>query len=290
MKILVARIAWMKTYKNKKEEAYGGQKYIRNREGCPLESLNFKKLDGRYYGYVPHRGKDNFNLDIDKLGADRRDDKVENILVVFCARSREAQEQRVVGWYKNATVYRGAQKSKWDDDDLPVFRFSSENAFLVKDSQREFPIPKGFMGQSSVWYGINSDDYKDFRKELLAYIKQENLTRKHDKPTPIQEQRQLKKSQKLERRGDFRRFIYAKGFTCEVCGWSIDIYERSVWGSSFEIHHLNPVSNLEEGKSRELGIDDFAVLCASCHRAIHRTEHVSDVKAFKQAYSPREWG
>lgn len=285
MKILVSRIAWMKTYRNRGEEVYSEQKYIKDREGYPFESLNFKKLDGRYYGYVPHKGKVEVDLDISKLGADKLDDKIEGILVVFCARSRDTGKQFVVGWYENATVYREAQESKWSEDG-PRFRFSSEKAFLVKESKREFVIPTGqknSMGRANIWYGVNLDNLKKFREELLAYIRQERLTRKINSLTII-ERKRLKRSRSIERQGNHRRFIHEKGFTCEACGWSIGIHEQDVWGASFELHHLNPFSDLEEGESRKLGIDDFAVLCASCHKAIHRTEYVSDIETFKKKY------
>ena len=287
MKILVARVAWMKTYRDKEEEAFSNQQYIKDKEGYPFESLNFKKLDGRYYGYVPHQGKVEVNLDIGKLGADKLNDKIEDILVVFCASSKETKKQFVVGWYENATVYRKAQKSKWSEDG-PRFRFSSKKAFLVKESEREFVIPsrKNFMGRANIWYGVNLDNLKEFREELLAYIKQERLTRKSNNLTTI-ERKRLKTSRSIERQGNHRKFIYEKGFTCEACGWSIDVHEQDVWGTSFELHHLNPFSNLEEGESRKLAIDDFAVLCASCHKAIHRTKYVSNVRAFKKKYCIR---
>ena len=88
----------------------------------------------------------------------------------------------------------------------------------------------------------------------------------------------------MERRGAYRQFIRIKGYRCEACDWSIAEDEREVWGSSFELHHLVPIHELQENETRVLGIEDFAVLCASCHRAMHRTEFVSDVAGFVEAH------
>ena len=38
-----------------------------------------------------------------------------------------------------------------------------------------------------------------------------------------------------------------------------------------EAHHLTPLSDLPEGKSIQYNInDDFRVLCANCHKMVHR--------------------
>ena len=88
----------------------------------------------------------------------------------------------------------------------------------------------------------------------------------------------------MERRGANRQFIKSKGYRCEACEWSIEEDEQEVWGSSFELHHLAPFYELKENETRVVRIEDFAVLCASCHRAIHRTEYVPDVEGFAAAY------
>ena len=86
----------------------------------------------------------------------------------------------------------------------------------------------------------------------------------------VVESRKRRISERLERRGTYRQFIKRKGYWCEACGWSIEEDEEDVWASSFELHHLTPFSELKEGGSWVVSMEDFAVLCASCHRAIHR--------------------
>ncbi len=49
-----------------------------------------------------------------------------------------------------------------------------------------------------------------------------------------------------------------------------------------EAHHLKPIAKLA-GKVVELDAkNDFAVLCANCHRMIHRFEEPGNIEQFKK--------
>ena len=112
--------------------------------------------------------------------------------------------------------------------------------------------------------------------------------RTHTPKQVVVESRKRQVSERLGRRGANRQFIKEKGYRCEACGWTVGEDDVQVWGSSFELHHLTPFSQLEEGETREVRSEDFAVLCASCHRAIHRTDYVNDVHGFAKEYRPSE--
>ncbi len=65
------------------------------------------------------------------------------------------------------------------------------------------------------------------------------------------------------------------GFNCAVCNFNFeDAYGE--WGSNFaEVHHLQPLSELE-GAEREIDPkQDLVVLCANCHRMIHRKQGIT---------------
>jgi hypothetical protein len=50
-----------------------------------------------------------------------------------------------------------------------------------------------------------------------------------------------------------------------------------------EAHHLKPISTLEEGVAVTYDVAaDFAVLCANCHRMIHRSDDPSNLSLFKK--------
>ena len=297
MAILVCRVAWMPAYQSDAESPEG--KYAASiRGGVPHESLNFLPVGDTYYGFVQNRGQ---QIDINKLGAENEDDAIPGVSVVFCAEDPKIGEFLVTGWYSNATVYREPiGRPEQDPLNRDVY-FTAPEATLIGKAERCFGIPRargrhrppyGGVGERDIWYGLNAvpaDTAQErtarerFRLSLLEYMASPSLGR----PTPahaVDESRKRRLSERLERKGTCRHFIREKGYQCEACQWEIEDEEVAVWGSSFELHHLKPFAELEEGALRVVGIDDFAVLCASCHRAIHRTDYVDNVAAFAHAY------
>lgn len=64
----------------------------------------------------------------------------------------------------------------------------------------------------------------------------------------------------------------AKGpLSCDACGDGPKTAEKHLIGSGFEVHHTHPLSN---GGPRATRLSDLALLCATCHRMIHRAMHV----------------
>ena len=63
---------------------------------------------------------------------------------------------------------------------------------------------------------------------------------------------------------------------CECCGTGATAYPLECRTSVFEVHHKRP---LAEG-STMTGVDDLALLCANCHRAIHACAELPSVEAF----------
>lgn len=56
---------------------------------------------------------------------------------------------------------------------------------------------------------------------------------------------------------------------CEVCGFDfVKVYGKLGEGFA-ECHHLKPLSTLTKSKSTRLS--DLAIVCANCHRILHRT-------------------
>jgi 5-methylcytosine-specific restriction enzyme A len=73
------------------------------------------------------------------------------------------------------------------------------------------------------------------------------------------------------------------GTACQAC--DLDFAKRyGAIGQGFiEAHHLKPIGGLEEGVPVKYNVArDFAVLCANCHRMIHRTDDPSDLGALKK--------
>ena len=72
----------------------------------------------------------------------------------------------------------------------------------------------------------------------------------------------MKKHISLEKTGSLK---------CEIC--EFDFYEKyGEHGKGFmECHHIYPVSKMEKGAKTK--IDDLALVCANCHRMIHRSKN-----------------
>lgn len=285
MAILVCRVAWMPGYRSDDETAVGGGRYV-DQGNTPHESLNFLPVGDTYYGFVENRGHE---IRLERLGGNAMDDDLTGVLVVFCAAEPGSGEFLVTGWYADTTVYRRPIARPGDDLGRRV-NFTAREATLIPLPERCFRMPRardnppsgiGGIGMRNVWYGLNEQRARALRESLGEYIDTPEVTRT---PQEAVESRKRRISERLERRGTYRQFIASKGYRCEACDWSIADDQREVWGSSFELHHLMPFHELEENETRVARIDDFAVLCASCHRAIHRTQYVSDIASFTAAH------
>ncbi len=73
---------------------------------------------------------------------------------------------------------------------------------------------------------------------------------------------------------------------CEVCGFvAEEVFPGWSDGPICEVHHRMPLSEAEGAVTT--GLDDLAILCPSCHRAIHRTRPLLSVDAFRKRFRER---
>ena len=86
----------------------------------------------------------------------------------------------------------------------------------------------------------------------------------------------VKISKAYERSAKLRQeALEIHGYSCQVCGFDFqDTY--GVWGSEFaEVHHIKPLHELK-GESEVVNpATDLAVLCANCHRMVHRKKSIT---------------
>ena len=104
MKLLLCNVAWMKWYNGITDDDWpinGGEFVEKN--GYGHEVLNFQK-NGRYvYGYVQARKG---TIDINRLDPNS-ENYVDDVLIAWRAKSSEGAV--IIGWYKNARVFRHGQ-------------------------------------------------------------------------------------------------------------------------------------------------------------------------------------
>lgn len=155
--ILFLNIGWMKYYKGitQDDKIKHGGKHIKE-FGYGWEIFNFLPYKGRNYGFVQVSGR----INIERLSADKHDDKINNVLVIWVAKSDDLGRV-VIGWYDNATVYRELQTPPVDSKRKCKGRTvkynvtaKAKDCVLLDTDKRVLTVPSGYgaMGQSPIWY------------------------------------------------------------------------------------------------------------------------------------------
>ena len=72
------------------------------------------------------------------------------------------------------------------------------------------------------------------------------------------------------------------GYVCQGCEFDFEKVYGELGKEYIEAHHLIPISELKKGESRKITDKDFSVLCANCHRMIHRLDDSSDLGKLKK--------
>ncbi|WP_165177652.1 DUF3883 domain-containing protein [Desulfovibrio sp. ZJ369] len=181
-------IGWMVNYRGQTEadRLRGDFKYIQ-KNGTGHEQYNFLPTGGWLFGYAPAKWNEDTDestrINIDRIGANPADDHLEGTDVIFFSRNPDDGNAYIIGWYRNATLYRKARElPKRKIDGARFFYFAKTHAddgFCVPQSKRAFIIPsahqtKGGYGQSPVWYG---DKIPGFRGKVRKYISGFNKTK-----------------------------------------------------------------------------------------------------------------
>lgn len=185
MRVLFCNIAWMEYYNGitEKDKPENGGKWIK--EKLQLEECkNFLvKDDGSYQGYIytkPLKGKDS-TLKIENIeGVTEDDEKATNVTVIWVAKDPFQNKLNIIGWYKNATVYRETGL----DEEQNKFNVvaTGENCVLLPINKRHKIVPKAGrnsdsygMGTSNIWFGKKGDkNAEKYIKNMIDYINSYN--------------------------------------------------------------------------------------------------------------------
>ncbi len=139
-----------------------GAKYIKeNKNGG--EIYNFKNVDGKVYAYIPF----NNQININNLGAKSEDEFIEGITIVFCARHPSEGLIRVVGWHKNARLYRRLQKNSKGHIYHSVAKHNDVHP--VPYTERVLKIPNVFGRNSLCYISLHEKKKKDLHR-IEEYI------------------------------------------------------------------------------------------------------------------------
>lgn len=188
MPLLFCNIAWMKNYSGRdaNDPPKGGGGYVVS-EGRAGEELNFVAADDGYvYGHFETiKNAVDRQVKIERLGASKSAEFIDGVDVVWTAPVDGNDPRCVIGWYKNARVYRNRQmfdgiypSGQHELDEIPSFRVRAraEDVHLIGVSKRDEHLylqrGEGWSGQASWWYADDTTDpdAKSFVKSIRAMI------------------------------------------------------------------------------------------------------------------------
>jgi len=293
MPVLFCNVGWMDFYDGiDGDTLQRGGSY--NNDFTGHEVCNFTDAKGTVFGYVRPTGR----LKIEKLGANKEAESVEGVTVVWTA-GPDAGGTAVVGWYKNATVYRDPQPLKKKSgthkkNGIEIYQISAlaSDVHLIPVADRDLMIPrsvKGGIGQSNVWYA-DAPEAAELVKRVLARTEQstndtrlpdvdEDPSGKEGNPRFVAHLRR-ERNRGLVAKKKAQVLNDKKSLSCEVCEFDF----HKVYGPHglefCEVHHLTPLHQSDGEK--ETRLSDLAVVCSNCHRIIHRMKKMPSIAELKE--------
>jgi uncharacterized protein DUF3883 len=199
-------IGWMNEYKGLDggDTIQGGGAWVQE-HGFGGEIFNFLPFQGQVYGYLqPH----NDVIRLEQLGAGLGAAHIDGVLAVWVARSPRSGGTYVVGWYRNARLFRMRQNPppganrQHEGNPLGYFyvRAQEQDATLLDPCDRLLWIPRGKngMGQSNVWFARGASA-RDLRRAVTDAVEQRaNLNPAITAPPPPSPPRQPNLPLRLE--------------------------------------------------------------------------------------------
>ncbi|MGH8504186.1 MAG: DUF3883 domain-containing protein [Gammaproteobacteria bacterium] len=153
------------------DQIIGGGSYVKE-EGRGHEVCNFAPNRNILYGYVQPPG---VQINIERIGAAPHNDSVSGVTVVWTA-TRPTGGTAVIGWYKDATVFRDYQHFSRPpaiqrQNGIDGYRIKGplNEAKLLPVDERTLEIPrqvKGGMGQANVWYADKPESASIVKRAL----------------------------------------------------------------------------------------------------------------------------
>lgn len=149
-KVLFCNISWMKNYAGTivDDKPSSGAEYVKN-TGDAFEKYNFADFGDNYqYGFIETKyvhgvttgqGEHYKKIAIEHFGASTNDEQADGILVIFFARNPKDNKYYIVGYYKNASVFRDrydAPKINPNEQFQYNLKCLKENACLIKPEDR----------------------------------------------------------------------------------------------------------------------------------------------------------
>lgn len=254
------------------------------------EAFNFAPHDGKVYGYVASSG--HRTIDVSKLGA--HGDVAHGVLVVWVSVHPTERRQRLIGWYRNATVHRSLQQSPAPRKCTSAsgkrvkYHVSADeaDACLLPIIERTLTIPKGagFMGQSNICF-MTSPKAADLVDKILRTI--DDHSRPARRTVPPEENhpdtihtgvRYVEGSVRRVNVNAYERDSAARaeclshwGVRCAVCAFNFEEVYGEIGRGFIHVHHLVPLASIR-GAYELNPLRDLVPVCPNCHAMLHSSD------------------
>lgn len=168
MRIFFCRIGWAKHYRGDKDDIpRNGGSYNDNPQNIGFETYNFKNYANSYYGYV--KNKREWSIHIERIEPClKSQDYLDDVLVIWVA-TKDSGGEYIVGWYKNATVYRkyhtvpeSVKKERIAEHN--IYNIFTKEAVLLDEKDRTCQIFG--IGQFNYWF----DEENAEKEKVLKFI------------------------------------------------------------------------------------------------------------------------
>lgn len=287
---ILCRVVWADEYRSSKEKFFAGNMKYPAKHKTAVETLNFFNDGGYLYGFVEHNQS---RININVLGAGEKDDYIDGVTVIWCALDEVTRRLRIVGWYNSARVYRKAQVQKHGRRGELPFQFwvKADDACLLPPSERDLEVPmkpnraaKGFFGQRNWFFPDGNSNYVRFLEafHVLRFASGANAKQERADLEHYQEGQRAKAEITLTIRNPKLVAATKKkyGFDCQVCGFNFERTYGDVGKEFIEAHHLAPIHTWNE--ARTISVAEMRVLCANCHRMVHKTTPPLTIEELKR--------
>ena len=201
--MLIVHGIWMTRYAGPEPKIYAAGFKVPAEIGWGGEMFNFKKTRNTHYGFFEVMRREingkvvEPQLVIEQLGATNSADRVSGVLVVWTAPDPRRPGRTVVGWYKNATVYRhNMEPAKrlqaertYEDEPIPYrIEAAAADCVLLAPNDRSLTIPprkkgqKGVPGQFTAYYPASRGDPGAVIERRICEFISETATRESEPP------------------------------------------------------------------------------------------------------------
>ena len=154
MPLVLFNICWMQHYRGQTPDdpIHGGGAYL-DEHGHGFEVENFLSIGGWYYGHGEPPRSGVINLKRVDPGVGDAAEYLDGVTVVFVATRPDEGGRVVVGWYRNARVWRNLRQRPSPGHDRYCAEARVEDCILLEVDDRTFDVPTGRKERRRLWHG-----------------------------------------------------------------------------------------------------------------------------------------